>query len=345
MDNKKIKVLVVDDSRLHREIVSRGISSDPAIEVVGCAQDAFEATDMLLKYRPDVLICDIVMPKMNGIEYTRKLLPQYPIPVIVLSSLSEAALEAIHAGAVDFVCKPNFGSPKEVEGFLYHLMNKIKMAAQSKNITKPMIEKTDTQIKSPVINNEAKIIAIGASTGGTEALLRLFKQLPLEIPGIVVVQHIPANFSRMFAERLNAQTHFFVKEAEAGDIVEPGKIFIAPGERHMRVIRRGYSIKLDVFKGEKVSGHCPSVDVLFESVAKEMGQKAIGVILTGMGSDGAKGLLSIRKHGGRTIGQDEASSVVYGMPKVAHSIGAVEKQASIERIPMLMLQALMDKNK
>ncbi|WP_147535359.1 protein-glutamate methylesterase/protein-glutamine glutaminase [Bacillus marasmi] len=344
MDVKKIKVLVVDDSRVHREIISRGISSDPAIEVVGAAQDAFEATDMLLKYRPDVLICDIVMPKMNGIEYTRKLLPQYPIPVIVLSSLSEAALDAIHAGAVDFVCKPNVGSPQEVEKFLYHLINKIKIASQSKIIIKQAPEKNETQIKSYTTSKEGKIIAIGASTGGTEALLRLFKQLPRDIPGIVVVQHIPANFSRMFAERLDAQTHFAVKEAEAGDIVEPGKIYIAPGERHMRIIRRGFSIKLDVFKGEKVSGHCPSVDVLFESVAKEIGKKAIGIILTGMGSDGAKGLLSIRQHGGRTIGQDEASSVVYGMPKVAYSIGAVEKQGSIERIPTLLLQALINKN-
>ncbi|NMD69077.1 chemotaxis protein CheB [Bacillus sp. DNRA2] len=185
-----------------------------------------------------------------------------------------------------------------------------------------------------------KIIAIGSSTGGTEALLHIFKQLPLEIPGIVVVQHIPENFSKVFAERLNAQTHFSVKEAEPGDVVESGRIYIAPGDRHMRIKKRGPSIKLEVYKGEKVNGHCPSVDVLFESVAREVGQKALGVILTGMGSDGAKGLLSIREHGGRTIGQDEASSVVYGMPKVAYSIGAVEKQASIDTIPALMMQAL-----
>lgn len=214
------------------------------------------------------------------------------------------------------------------------------IVVESNTVTNHFSENIEGQIKYYDSGNEEKIIAMGSSTGGTEALLQIFKQLPLDIPGIVVVQHIPVNFSRMFAQRLDAQTHFSVKEAEPGDIVEPGMIFIAPGDRHMRINRRGNNIRLDVYKGEKVNGHCPSVDVLFESVAKEMGRNAVGVILTGMGSDGAKGLLSIRQHGGRTIGQNEASSVVYGMPRVAYIIGAVEKQAPLEVIPTLMLQAL-----
>ncbi|HEY2422440.1 MAG TPA: chemotaxis response regulator protein-glutamate methylesterase [Neobacillus sp.] len=339
METKKIKVLVVDDSLVFREVISRGISSNPNIEVVGKAKDPLEAIDMVLQYRPDVMTCDIEMPKMNGIEFIKRLLPQYPIPVIIVSSISDAVFEAVNAGAVEFVSKPDVTSPKHVEKFLYELISKLKIASQAKIISARrnyLQENTNDSIK---VNNE-RIIAIGASTGGTEALYSVLKNLPPTVPGIVVVQHIPPTFSKMFAERLNTQTSLVVKEAETGDIVEQGKVFIAPGDQHMSVKRMGNLMKIECFPGEKVNGHCPSVDVLFESVAKAMGNKAIGVILTGMGYDGAKGLLALRRSGARTFGQDESSSVVYGMPKVAYNIGAVEKQASIEKIPGLILQSL-----
>lgn len=337
---KKIKVLVVDDSHVFREIISRGISSDGNIEVVGKASDPFEARDMVLKYSPDVMTCDIEMPKMNGIEFIRRLLPQYPIPIIIVSSISEAVFEGINAGAVEFVSKPDAYLPKNVETFLYELISKIKIASQAKILSG---KRRETQEESISLRkwDDNRIIAIGASTGGTEAIYNVLRKLPPTLPGMVVVQHIPPNFSKMFAERLNNQTPFAVKEAETGEIVEPGKVYIAPGDKHMRIKKMGTLIKIECFNGEKVNGHCPSVDVLFESVAKEVGSKAIGVILTGMGYDGAKGLLALRRSGARTIGQDEGSSVVYGMPKVAYAIGAVEKQASIEDIPNLLVHSLL----
>jgi len=190
------------------------------------------------------------------------------------------------------------------------------------------------------IENNDKIIAIGASTGGTEAIHKILRSLPSDFPGIVVVQHIPPFFSRLFAERLNNTTKLKVKEAQTGEYVEKGQVFIAPGDRHMRIRKVGGRYKVEVFQGEKVNGHCPSVDVLFESVAKEAGSNAIGIILTGMGHDGAKGLLSMRENGARTIGQDERSSVVYGMPRVAFNIGAVEKQAPLEQIPQILFSML-----
>lgn len=321
-----------------REILAKGISTDKRIEIVAKAADPFEARDKILAYQPHVMICDVEMPKMNGIEFIRRLLPQYRIPVIVVSSLSGVVFEAMNAGAVDFVSKPDFHSRQSVDDFIQDIISKIKIAAVSK-VTLPQksviwLEET---IK-PV--NPNWIIAFGASTGGTEALLSILQSLPSTMPGIVIVQHIPPGFSRMFAERMNSLTSFIVKEAEQGDIVEQGKVLVAPGGKHLKLKKVGTRFKVDVLSGEKVNGHCPSVDVLFESVANEAGRNAIGVILTGMGHDGARGLLSIRQKGGRTIGQDEASSVVYGMPKAAYKIGAVEKQASLNQIPQLLLSML-----
>ncbi|OGO77763.1 MAG: chemotaxis response regulator protein-glutamate methylesterase [Clostridiales bacterium GWB2_37_7] len=333
-----IKVLIVDDSLLFREIISRGISIDPSIKVVAVATDPFDARDKIIKHMPDVMICDVEMPKMNGIEFIRRLLPQYMLPVIVVSTISDAVFDAISAGAVDFLSKPNAISPNAVESFILELVEKVKIAA-SANVIKPqMLEQRN--INSSMKNVRNKIIAIGASTGGPQAISVILKSLPQEMPGIVIVQHIPPVFSRMFAERLNNTTALFVKEAENGDYIEPGKVFIAPGDKHMRIRRFGDAYKVECFVGEKVTGHCPSVDVLFESVAKEAGNNAIGILLTGMGYDGAKGLLSMRRKGARTIGQDEKTSVVYGMPKVAHEIGAVEKQAALDMIPNLIYKVL-----
>jgi two-component system chemotaxis response regulator CheB len=342
MLNKKIRVLVVDDSFVFREVISRGISSNPEIEVVATANDPFDAKDKILQFRPDVMTCDIEMPKMNGLEFIRRLIPQYPIPVVVVSSVSEAVLESINVGAVDFVTKPDVRTPKEVEQFLYELIAKIKIASVAKVIksshTLPQVGEVNS-----VDSTNFRMIAMGSSTGGTEAIYSILKGLPNDIPGIVIVQHIPPTFSRMFAERLNQQTSFQVKEAVTGDVIEPGKVLIAPGNQHIKIVKLGNEYKVKCFTGEKVCGHCPSVDVLFESVAKEVGNKAMGIILTGMGYDGSKGLLAMKRKGAFTIGQNDASSVVYGMPKVAFNIGAVTIQSSLENIPRLIVKGLNQK--
>jgi two-component system chemotaxis response regulator CheB len=338
---KRIKVLIVDDSMLFREVMARGLSTDPYIEVVATAQDPFDARDKILKYEPDVMTCDVEMPKMNGIEFLRRLLPQYSLPVIVVSTISDSVFDAMKVGAVDFVVKPNINSAGTIEKFLSQLITKIKIAS----VAQMRAGSQDTTKQSTIENIKTsldKIIAIGASTGGTEAIFSILKCLPKVFPGIVITQHIPPIFSNMFAERINNQTALHCREAKNGDYVEQGTVLIAPGDQHMKVKRLGEKYKVEVFKGEKVNGHCPSVDVLFESVAKEAGHKAIGIILTGMGYDGAKGLLTMRRKGARTIGQDERSSVVYGMPKVAFNIGAVEKQAPLENIHQLLYLMLKE---
>jgi two-component system chemotaxis response regulator CheB len=280
------------------------------------------------------MTCDVQMPKMNGIEFIKRLLPQYQLPVIVVSDVSDAVFDAMNAGAVEFVAKPDVQSPKGVEKFIYELIEKIKIAVNAKVTQNKKILVHRQRDKLGIDSH--KIIAIGASTGGTNAIFDLLKELPLDIPGIVIVQHIPPIFSKMFSERLNHAVGFSVKEASTGDYLEAGSVLIAPGDQHMRIKKIGERYKVECFKGTKVNGHCPSVDVLFESVAKEVGKNAIGVILTGMGYDGARGLLMMKRKGARTIGQDEKSSVVYGMPKVAYSIGAVEKQTDLASIPQLI---------
>jgi two-component system chemotaxis response regulator CheB len=338
MTGKRIRVLVTDDSLVSREIISRGISTDPDIEVVAKAVDAFDARDKILKIGPDVMICDIEMPRMSGIEFIRRLIPQYPLPVIVVSKVSDSVFEAMNAGAVDFVRKPDVDSSQSVSEFLSELIAKIKVAANAK-VSQPRQELPSKPAIQLGLNYD-KIIAIGASTGGTEAIYEVVKSLPSDIPGILIVQHIPPMFSRLFAERLNKQTNLHVKEAETGDYVEQGKVLIAPGDQHIRIRRITDRYKVEAFYADKVNGHCPSADVLFESVAKETRGNSVGIILTGMGSDGAKGLLSMRNAGARTIGQDENSCVVYGMPRVAYEIGAVEKQSSLSAIPAMLLKML-----
>lgn len=335
---KKIKVLIVDDSLVFREVLSRTISADPQLEVVALATDPFDARDKILQYNPDVMTCDVEMPKMNGIEFIRRLLPQYPLPVIVVSSVNNIVFDALNAGAVDFVAKPEAKSRANMEKFLSEIVEKIKTASTAKvNIHKSLPQKNITGGDK---FDSKKIIAMGASTGGTEALFSVLKCIPVNSPGIVIVQHIPPVFSRMYAERINNELALNVKEAASGDMVEQGKVLIAPGDQHMTVRKIGDRYRVYVSPGDKVNGHCPSVDVLFDSVAKEAKNNAIGIILTGMGNDGAKGLLAMRHAGARTIGQDEHSAVVYGMPKVAYEIGAVEKQASLDKIPQLLFSFL-----
>lgn len=329
-----IRVLVVDDSLVFREVIARGLSSDLSIEIIATATDPFDARDKIIQYEPDVMVCDVHMPKMNGIEFIRRLLPQYPIAVVVVSTISEAVFDAMNAGALDFVEKPNLQSAQSVEGFIKELVRKVKIASYA-NIKETRKIEVANVIEGSGVNTN-KIIAIGASTGGTEAIYRILRYLPKTIPGILVVQHIPPLFSKMFAERLNNQVQLRVQEARNGDYVEQGKVLIAPGDQHMIIKKVGDRFRVECLNGERINGHCPSVDVLFESVAKEAGSNAIGIILTGMGYDGAKGLLAMRRKGARTIGQDEESSVVYGMPKVAFSTGAVERQAPLSSIPQLL---------
>ncbi len=340
MENrKKIRVLIVDDSMMFREVIRRGISSVPFIEVVALAGDPFDARDKILKFHPDVITCDVEMPRMNGIEFVRRLLPQYPVPIVMVSAVSNIVFEAMEAGAIDFVVKPVVQSPKSVEEFIFDLIQKIMTASTVKLAS---LRKENAAIKVPgnMVHGSDNIIAIGASTGGTEAIHSILRSLSPTIPGIVITQHIPPVFSRMFAERLNTQTSLQVKEAETGDYVDQGTVLIAPGDRHMRIKKVGRRYQVECFHGDKVNGHCPSVDVLFESVAREACGIAVGILLTGMGYDGAKGLLAMRCKGNRTIGQDEVSSIVYGMPKVAFDLGAVEIQAALGNIPQVLLDLI-----
>lgn len=333
-----IKVLIVDDSFVFREVMKRGLQADPLIKVVATAVDPYDARDKIIEFEPDVVTCDIEMPKMNGIEFIRQLLPQHAVPVIVVSAISNTVFDAMNAGAVEFVTKPSGQSKENIHNFIIELTTKVKEASKAKILNtykaSAFIEKNTYEIK------HHNIIGIGASTGGTEAICKLLKQLPKEIPGIVIVQHIPPVFSAMFAERLNQQTCFTVKEAENNDLVKNGYVYVAPGDKHIQVKKTNNGYVLKVFAGEKVCGHCPSVDVLFSSLAEQAGDRAMGVILTGMGFDGAKGITSMKRKGAITIGQDEASSVVYGMPKVSYELGGITKQSSLELMGHMMMKYL-----
>ena len=340
---KKVRVLVVDDSILFREFIARGLAADRGIEVVGTAGDAYDARDKIIDLEPDVMTLDVEMPKMNGIEFLKRLIPQYPIPVVVVSAISDNVFDALNAGAVDFVTKINPVMGTSREAFINELIVKVKIASMVKvgHIKKEILNRQRIDKISSRSSN--KIIAIGASTGGTQAILEVVKGFPKDMPGVLITQHMPPVFTKMYANRLNNLCNMDVKEAETGDIVLPGKIFVAPGDRHMELSRRGNNYYVECSTGEKVNGHCPSVDVLFNSVAEKAGGCAIGIILTGMGYDGAKGLMKMKQRGAYTIGQDEKSSIVYGMPKVAYDIGGVIKQASLKNIPQLIYSILAGK--
>lgn len=328
-----IKVLVVEDSLVFRELLVQGLSKDPGIQVVGVAKDPFEARDAILKYHPDVMTLDVELPRMNGIEFLRKLIPQYPLPVVVISSLSDKVFDAMNAGAVDFVAKPAVSERRQLESFIRNeLLVKIKIASTAK-ISRIKQQVMAQEPEKFTAHEKNLVIAIGASTGGTEAIFAVMKDYGADLPGIVVVQHMPPGFTEMYAKRLDNQCRVRVKEAQTGDRVLPGTVLIAPGgDKHMHLVKVNGMYQVEIKAGPKVNGHCPSVDVLFESVAKVAGPNALGIILTGMGGDGAKGLLAMRKAGARTIGQDESTCVVYGMPKVAYDLGAVEFQEKLSNI-------------
>lgn len=344
-NNKKIKVLVVDDSVIFRRVISKYLEEDSDLEVVGTAKDSYDARDKIIQLRPDVLTLDIEMPGINGIEFLKILMAQYPIPTIVISGADGKCFEAISAGAVGFVDKPKANNMND---FALDLATKIKEASVAKLDRKKYTTKSVKAVtsKSKVIstNNISKesseIIAIGASMGGVEAVGKLLKELPMGLPGIVITQHMPPIFTQKYAERLNRECDIKVSEAKDGEVILNGHAYIAPGGLQMGIIKKHNKYYIDIKEGEKVSGHCPSVDYLFNSVSKVTNEKTIAVILTGMGHDGAKGLLEIKKAGGYTIGQNKHSCVVYGMPMAAMNKGAVLKETSLEMIPNVILNQL-----
>lgn len=319
-----LRVLLVDDSLLFRELLGKTILSYlPSGSQIEKAANPFEARDKILSFEPDVMLLDIEMPRMNGLEFLRRLLVQYKQTVIMLSSSVQYRESALAAGAVDFIVKPDGNILMADQKFFIDLAARIcAMAGCSSESTAAVVRN----------NIRKSIIAMGASTGGTEALATVLKALRPPLPGIVVVQHIPPMFSRLFAERLETECALTVCEASNGDMVAANHVYIAPGDKQMRVKGTKAVMRLECFGSERVSGHCPSVDVLFDSVATVAGENALGVIMTGMGSDGARGLLKMRQAGADTIGQDERSCVVYGMPRVAWEIGAVGRQLPLSAI-------------
>lgn len=329
-----IRVLVVDDSVMFRTKLQITLSADPEIEVIGCAVDAMDAMQKIKSLRPDVVTLDVEMPKMSGIDFLKQLIPQTPIPVVVVSSLPINALDALDAGAVEFVRKPTAGVLDGLNIFLDELKSKVKIASKAKVRTLPKVSQRSlvSRLSGNVTAPRDAIIAIGASTGGTEAIIEVVKNLPPTTPGIIIVQHMPANFTNLYAQRLDRVCRMSAKEAEDMDRVEQGKIIVAAGEFHLTLKRdtRGYYIRSQ--QGPKVSGHCPSVDVMFDSVADVAGKKAVGVILTGMGADGARGITKLKNTGSFTIGQDRESCVVYGMPMEAYKLGGISRQLPLDQI-------------
>jgi two-component system chemotaxis response regulator CheB len=335
---RKIKVLIIDDSAIVRKVLTDALAAEPDLEVVGTAPDPFIARDKIQSLRPDVLTLDIEMPRMDGITFLKKLMRYYPLPVVVISSLGQAssriALEALQSGAVEVLAKP--GGPYSVGELKHDLPHKVRAAAQARLRKAPPEPDHSSPPALPppvrIAGSSSAVIAVGASTGGTEAIREVLAGLPESSPGIVVVQHIPPVFSTAFANRLNEVCRIQVKEAADGDRVLPGLALIAPGNFHMTLQRRGAEYRVSVQDGPRVCYQRPSVDVLFESVAAAAGKQAIGAILTGMGSDGAQGLLKMKRAGARTVAQNEASCVVFGMPREAIRLGAADQILPLDRI-------------
>lgn len=349
----KIRVFVVDDSIFFRQTLINHLKTRNNMEVIGFAASAFEARTKIPAMKPDVVTMDVEMPGLSGIDFLKELLPKCPVPVILVSSLNLSVFDALAAGAVDFVQKPDMSKNFSVTNFFSVLDSKIYIASRAKVKPQPGRPQGGGSMApaggaaavfssnlSQLIQTNM-LIAIGASTGGTEATLEVLQRLPADMPGIVVTQHMPEGFTKMYAERLNRICKLEVKEAQNGDRVRKGLVLIAPGgPLQMRVEKdlKGYYVSCQ--PGEKVNGHRPSVDVLFSSVAKKAGKNAVGIIMTGMGRDGASGLLEMRNAGAFTIGQDKESCVVYGMPMVAYDIGGVCIQASCTNISNVLLNQL-----
>lgn len=407
LTKSKIRTMVIDDSFVFRKFLMENLpKAQERIEIAGYATDPIDAMRKIPSLMPDVITLDVEMPRMNGIDFLKELLPQYPIPVILVSSLNIKVFDALSYGAVDFVRKPDMSVKNASAQFAQGLASKVLIASHAKvrlpaasqpqakgpgaespaqstrnrkaggtvsassltagrpagpaGTAKPgkpgsettaasssrrSVAPTNTSIikltSTAALRLNATVIALGASTGGTEATLEVMRQLPANIPGMVITQHMPKGFTKMYADRLNKLCQMQVKEAEDGDMIQRGLALIAPGgDLQMKVVRSGSNYKVQCYPGEKVNGHRPAVDVLFNSVAETVKGSAVGILLTGMGQDGAYGLLAMRKAGAYTIGQDQESSVVYGMPKVAYDIGAVCTQASCSSIPNALMTHL-----
>lgn len=334
-----VKVLVVDDSALVRRVLTEELARDPEIEVVGSAPDPYVARDKILQLSPDVITLDIEMPRMDGLSFLRKLMKHHPMPVIVVSSLtpkgSEMAMDALSLGAVEVLCKP--GEAYSIGELSRELTSRVKIAARARISarTTPVVTKPLDALKETTL----KIIAIGASTGGTEALREVLQRFPVNAPPTVVVQHMPEQFTKAFADRLNGICAIEVREAKDGDTLRPGLALIAPGNKHMLLQRSGAMYSVAIKDGPRVHHQRPAVDVLFKSVARFAGKNAVGAILTGMGADGADGMLEMKQAGAKTIAQDEKTCIVFGMPKEAIARGGVDSVMPLE----LVAQGIMAK--
>jgi two-component system chemotaxis response regulator CheB len=341
-----IRVMVVDDSALVRKVLTDMINRAPDMEVVGTAPDPLIARQKIKELNPDVLTLDVEMPKMDGIDFLEKIMRLRPMPVVMVSSLTEkgneVTLRALELGAVDFVTKPKVEVAEGLESYTDELHEKIHAAAMSRvgRRTRSSRPAKPPEVVRPSqrISSE-KLIIVGASTGGTEAIRTLLATLPLESPAILITQHMPAGFTASFAERLNGQLPLTVREGADGVRVRPGNVYIAPGGRHMRVIRSGADYLIALNDEPPVNRHRPSVDVLFQSAAVSVGKNAVGIILTGMGDDGARGLLAMRKAGASTFAQDEATCVVFGMPREAIALGAAESVLPVGKLSEAALRA------
>lgn len=339
-----IKVLIIDDSAMIRKVFEQELSKDPDIEVVGTAPDPFVGRDKIVYLKPDVITLDIEMPRMDGLTFLEKLMKHYPIPVVVVSSLAkkggDVALKAMELGAVEVLSKP--GSAYSVGDMSEQLIEKVKAASKVKvfkrtDIPYSSVQDSASSLASIAVKTTNKIIAIGASTGGTDALREVISRLPANSPPVVVVQHMPQNFTKAFAERLNQICQVQVKEAVDGEYLATGKVLIAPGNQHMEIRRSGINYYVTLFDGPMVFHQRPAVEILFNSVAKYAGQNAVGAILTGMGKDGAQGLLNMRQSGASTIAQDERTCIVFGMPKEAIDLGAAQVVKPLPQIAQTIL--------
>lgn len=353
---KKTRVLIVDDSAMVRAYLKRELATAPDIEVVGAAIDPYDAREQIATLRPDALTLDIEMPRMDGITFLHKLMEHHPLPVVIFSSLSQKgsamAWEALQAGAVEVVCK---GSAAYAAGEARDELIRAVRAAGRATLKLKKSGQTDMPAPTRVglvaagptqgaalKTTTQRVVAIGASTGGTVAFEQVLRGLPAAMPGMVVAQHMPREFTAMYAQRLNQLGHLHVQEAKGGELIAPGQVFIAPGGRHLKVLRSGASYFTALDDGPMVHFQRPSCDILFQSVAEQCGANALGVILTGMGADGAQGLLRMRERGAKTLAQDEKSCVVYGMPKVAFEIGAAQKVIALDQMADTMVKALTE---
>lgn len=336
----KIRVLCVDDSALMRQLMTEIINSHADMEMVASAPDPLVARDMIKEFNPDVLTLDVEMPRMDGLDFLEKLMRLRPMPVVMVSSLtgkgSEVTLRALELGAVDIVTKPSLGISEGMLAYSQMIADKVRAASRAKLHARGA-QPAPVMLKAGPLLSSEKLIAIGASTGGTEAIRHVLQPLPATSPALLITQHMPPGFTRSFAERLNKLCQITVKEAEDGERILPGHAYIAPGAMHLELVRSGANYQVKLNEGPPVNRHKPSVDVLFKSVAQYAGRNAVGVILTGMGNDGAAGLLAMNKAGAWTIAQNEASCVVFGMPREAIALGGASEVVDLHQISQHML--------